>query len=353
MKTNISENLIGTNLELFGSDLEQKIKEASANCELVWTGININEISLYIWRIEKFNVVPVNQNTYGTFYEGDSYIILNIYRDVTNKLQYNVHFWLGCKTTQDEMGTAAYKTVELDTYLYGKAIQYRETQNNESDLFRSYFIQGITYNVDGIESGFKKVAANDYTNYQPLLYKIHNNGVNHLPLILSSVADDDAYILDCGLIVYVYKGETSTHKEKLLAMYTAYDIKEVRKGCVIVDIDYNKNNESNETYDIFLSQITKYSQEFNTTRKLFRINETDNKLSIIPCSEPITYQSFDTNDAFVFDTCHTTYIWVGYNSKYTELLNAWKVAFKITCPTNIISVVREGSEPEIFKMNLL
>ena len=32
----------------------------------------------------------------------------------TEDLSYDLHFWLGSETTQDEAGTAAYKTVELD-----------------------------------------------------------------------------------------------------------------------------------------------------------------------------------------------------------------------------------------------
>ena len=41
-------------------------------------------------------------------------------------LEYDVHFWIGKYSTQDEYGTAAYKTVELDTYHNDKPVQHRE-----------------------------------------------------------------------------------------------------------------------------------------------------------------------------------------------------------------------------------
>ena len=33
------------------------------------------------------------------------------------QLLHDVHFWIGEQSTQDEYGTAAYKTVELDTFV--------------------------------------------------------------------------------------------------------------------------------------------------------------------------------------------------------------------------------------------
>ena len=71
---------------------------------------------LQIWRIEKFAVVSWPSDRTGSFYDGDSYIILHTYQKTPDSeaLSFDLHFWLGENTSQDEAGTAAYKTVELD-----------------------------------------------------------------------------------------------------------------------------------------------------------------------------------------------------------------------------------------------
>ena len=93
----------------------------------------------------------------GKLFAGDSYILLSTVQKGSS-LQWNLHFWLGSETSQDESGVAAYKTVELDDYLGGGPIQYRECMEHESDLFMSYFkTQGLEYLPGGVDSGFNKV----------------------------------------------------------------------------------------------------------------------------------------------------------------------------------------------------
>ena len=45
-----------TNMALFGSDIEYKIKEAAAQTEPQWTGAG-SQVGLQVWRIEQFKVV--------------------------------------------------------------------------------------------------------------------------------------------------------------------------------------------------------------------------------------------------------------------------------------------------------
>ena len=96
-------------------------------------------MGLQIWRIEQFKVKKWSKP--GKFHRGDSYIILNTYvkdpKVNPDKLAWDIHFWIGSESTQDEYGTAAYKTVELDDKLGGEPVQHREVEENESKLFLS------------------------------------------------------------------------------------------------------------------------------------------------------------------------------------------------------------------------
>jgi hypothetical protein len=55
---------------------------------------------------------------YRQFYRGDSYIVMHTYK-VETALKWDIHFWIGSQSSQDEYGVAAYKAVELDDLLGG------------------------------------------------------------------------------------------------------------------------------------------------------------------------------------------------------------------------------------------
>lgn len=53
----------------------------------------------------------------------------------------------GDSCSQDERGSAAIFTIQMDDHLGGKPIQYREVQGHESKTFLGYFKSGIKYMV--------------------------------------------------------------------------------------------------------------------------------------------------------------------------------------------------------------
>jgi gelsolin len=85
-------------------------------CQPAWDNAG-SEVGVLVWRIEKFHVKvsvhhrclrravtvnllqPVAKETYGSFFSGDSYIVLQTYKKA-DKICWNIFFWLGDHTTQ-------------------------------------------------------------------------------------------------------------------------------------------------------------------------------------------------------------------------------------------------------------
>jgi gelsolin len=180
-----------SNMANFGTKLEYDIKEQASKTEkackqkkggekkrgltFLPKGAVVGKPGLFAWRVNKFKLQQVDEP--GLFYAGDSYVVLftrAVVRETKTVLMHDVHFWLGGTTSQDEAGTAvsvlvvvwvmflnlktkqAYKSVELDDFLKREAVQHREVQAHESELFLSYFIEagGIRVLEGGFETGF-------------------------------------------------------------------------------------------------------------------------------------------------------------------------------------------------------
>ncbi|KAA8496012.1 Severin [Porphyridium purpureum] len=145
-----------TNIGQVGSDRDKELRKAAAESEAEFTGAG-EEPGLEIWRVEKFKPVRQPKNTYGKFFTGDSYVVLHTYVNPGEaKHRYDLFYWQGAESTQDEKGSSAYFTVNLDDLLNCEAVQYREVEGSESDNFLALFNGNFAVQSGGVGAGWQE-----------------------------------------------------------------------------------------------------------------------------------------------------------------------------------------------------
>lgn len=363
-------NVADSNIANLGSELETKVREAAANQEPAWSTAG-QAVGIQIWRIEQFNVVSWPESQFGTFYSGDSYIVLNTYKK-NDALAWDVHFWLGEYTTLDEAGTAAYKTVELDDKLGGAPVQHREVCNHESALFLSYFKAkgGLTILDGGVDSGFNHVGPE---SYQPRLLQIKgvrkNIKVRQVALSCDSLNSGDVFILDAGLIIYQWNGSSAGIFEKNEAAQYSRAMDDERKGQATVKVlsESDDDEDSSAFYDILGGKGEIKSAEEGggdatapfEGKKLFKVSDESGTLefSEVASDADVTADKLDGSDVFILDTGAEIFAWIGSNSSDQEKNKSMKFAQEYMQNNNrpdYLPVTRifQGGENEVFNNNL-
>ena len=131
---------------------------------------------------------------------------------------------------QDEYGTAAIKTVELDDSLGGLPVQWREVQDHESSTFLSYFKKGIKYLLGGHDSGFRHVGDEEF---QPRLLQCkgkRNVRVRQVPLAFESLNRGDVFILDTGEDIFVWMPPKAGRLERIKGVHHANNIRDQERA---------------------------------------------------------------------------------------------------------------------------
>jgi len=341
-----------SNLALFGSDTEKQVKKESAESEPAWNGAG-QEVGMQVWRINKFKVEHWPKEQYGEFFNGDSYILLNTYKNEgEDDLNYDLHFWIGKESTQDEYGTAAYKTVELDTLLDDKPIQHREVGKNESTLFKSYF-PAMTVMKGGCDTGFRRVLPEAYTARLFHVKKQTNKkiSVTQVSLKKANYSEDDVFILDLGNSIYQINGTNSTHDEKYAAAQEINKLlgsrgkakKNIIDGAPFEDPDIAGHFRDSEKKE-------KTVPEWGGN-KLFVISDNDGSLDMDPV-EVVSTDSLDSNNVYILDSETGCYAWIGAESSVDERKNAMTYACnylnKTEYPWKAVSVISQGKENAAF-----
>lgn len=329
------------------------------------------QAGLEIWRIEKFEPVPYPKKDHGKFYTGDSYIILFTKKN-GDTYSWDIHFWLGSQTSQDESGSAAILAVDLDDHLGGVPIQYREAQDHESQRFLNHFKNGVRYLPGGIESGFAHV---DPDNHEKRLFQvkgIKNIRVKQVEFGVKSMNKGDCFILDAGSEIMVYVGAKSKRMERLKAIQAANQIRDQdhagRPKVTIID-EFCDSSEvarffellgSGSADDISDEEDGGDDKEFESSEErtvtLYKVSDSSGSLSVEQvATKPLTQDLLDTNDCFILDTARADiFVWIGKTATATEKKASMNHAQSFLKSKNYpawtrVQRVVEDGEPAAFK----
>ncbi|CAF0996101.1 unnamed protein product [Brachionus calyciflorus] len=332
--------------------------------EKEFQGVGLIE-GLTIWRIEKLRLTRVEKSQFGTFYSGDSYLILNTH----GQGKWDIHFWLGSKSTSDEIITAAMKATELDSYLGGDPVQYREVQYHESDLFKSYFPNEIRYLEGGAESGLVQTSKLTKTKKLYMVKGVKNVRIVQVPLLSSSLNKSDIFILEDGLDLYQWCPPKANRSEKIIATKFTRQIRDNEHGGkskIHLQEDWDSNEgfwgnfdqkatDINESSDVDDKDFRKFFFEKNID--LYRISDSNLEYPTISkvSSAPLKKSMLDSNDCFLIDGGEKgIFTWIGKkctkNEKKLAILAAKEIIQKRNYPNYIpMSRLIDGAETTAFK----
>nr|XP_020647717.1 villin-1 isoform X1 [Pogona vitticeps] len=332
--------------------------------------LNKTTPGLQIWRIENMQMVPIPTQSYGSFYEGDAYIILATHK-TGNSFTYDVHFWLGSLSSQDEQGAAAIYTTQMDEYLGGVAVQHREVQNYESEVFRSYFKQGLIYKNGGVASGMKHVETNSY-NVQRLLHVKGKKNIvaGEVEMSWSSFNLGDVFLLDLGKLIIQWNGPESNRMERLKAMTLAKNIRDQERGgrahVGVVDGE-------NESASPGLMKVMTYilgekrdiqpaipdsvvDQKLKSALKLYHVSDAEGNLLIQEVAiRPLTQDLLKHEDCYILDQGGIKiFVWKGKLASKEEKQEAMSRALgfikaKNYPPSTSVETENDGSESALFR----
>ncbi|KAI4335395.1 hypothetical protein L6164_014040 [Bauhinia variegata] len=318
---------------------------------------------LEIWRIENFNPVAIPNSSYGKFFTGDSYVILKTTASKSGALHHDIHYWLGKDASQDEAGTAAIKTVELDAALGGRAVQYREVQGHETEKFLSYFKPCIIPQEGGVASGFNHVEAEEHKTRLFECKGKHVVHVKEVPFARSSLNHDDIFILDTSSKIFQFNGSNSSIQERAKALEVVQYIKDTYHDgkCEVATIEDGKlmaDSESGEFWGFFggfapLPRKTAGDDDKPADSHPPKLLSVEKGQAEPIETDSLTRELLDTNKCHILDCGLEVFVWMGRNTSLDGRKSACGAADELLSSSdrsksNIIRVI-EGFETVMFK----
>ncbi|KAL7989808.1 hypothetical protein Chor_012474 [Crotalus horridus] len=337
---------------------------------------------------QNMDLVLVPPKTHGSFYEGDCYVLLSTHKS-GSVLSYDVHYWIGRCSSQDEQGSAAIYTIQLDDYLGGVPVQHREVQDYESQLFKGYFKKGVincyalclaivsfpfnldSYKKGGQASGFSHTETNVYHVKRLLHVKGKRNIMaREVEISWDSFNLGDVFLLDLGKIIVQWNGPESNKQERLKAMLLAQDIRDRERGgrAEIGVIEGDDEEASSDLMKVLESELGERTHEIEPAVSDEMTNQQSNLVFFSSVTDagrqieiteegkrPLRQELLNHNDCYILDHSGIKiYVWKGKGATKLEKQTAMSKALefirkKSYPPSTNVETVHDGAESAMFK----
>ena len=165
-----------------------------------------------IFRIEDLKMVPLEEDKYGMFFGGDSYVIKYSY-EKGGRAGYIVYFWQGAQSSQDEKAASAICAMQLDDEVSGKATQVRVVQGREPRHFIKMFGGRMVVFSGGKASGFRNVHDHDtYDADGTRMFRVRGTcaedvRATQVQEVAASLNSEDVFILETPGNTWIWTGE--------------------------------------------------------------------------------------------------------------------------------------------------
>ncbi len=351
-----------TNMFNFGTDLELKVKKAASQHEAEWHTISGDTPGIATWRIENFSLARWPENLSGSFYDGDSYIVLITSKIASGEISREAHMWIGKDTTADESGTAAYKIVELDDFFSRKVTLVWNSQGNETLNFLAAFGGKIKILHGGVNSGFKKAVRE---HKQVELFEIFNEHVIQVKPKAASLTCLNSFVLDSEDVIYLWRGSRASHKENFNAARLVNEFKAYRAKLEVKDVS---QGEEDEAFWVLLGGKIEIKDTANKHfglkaadehhlipkgKRMCKISDADSTSGKIKVEETLfNKESLSSDDVFLVQNENNILLWIGKNSSKREKIDCMLHAKNYVKENSLqgvkIFIMNEGHEPHYF-----
>lgn len=316
-------------------------------------------------------LIQVPEKSYGSFFEGDCYVLL-FTQKVGNSLSYNIHYWIGSQSTQDEQGSAAIYTVQLDEFLGSSPVQYREVQDHESDTFKGYFKQGIIYKKGGVASGMRHTETNTYDVKRLLHVKGKKRVIaKEVEMSWKSFNLSDVFLLDLGKNIIQWNGQKSNRQERLKGMLLAQDIRDRERGgrAEIRVVEGEAESSSPQAMELMTETLGERTvalkdgppdeavdQEQKGQLTLYQVSDADGQMRVTEvATRPLVQDLLNHDDSYILDQGGVKiFVWKGKKANKEERQAAMTRALDFIKAKNYpittnVETVNDGAESALFK----